>query len=297
MRRATAGLTDNVPRWGERQLFAGVVAVTAATSGVLAASDPLPAALAVLLAITVTAVVPLGFDGFVGLLVGLLSSTVLVLAKQLAGAWTPESFGRSLLTTAALLLSGWAAGRLGKRLRALPGRPGRAEDVAVFGSLGLVDGAAATARLEEETSRAARHSRPLSVLLMRTSITDPALDPASAAAALRVAARHLEAALRLTDVPFALSPELVGAILTETGPEGAWEVAGSLLETAADAGFTHRTGRERIRLGEHADIATGIASMPVDGRDAKSLLSAALASLGEDVGAVADRPSLPSGLP
>lgn len=281
MAPVTADSTDGLSRWGERQLLAGVSTVAAVTAGVLAASDPLPAALAVLLAVVVTVVVPLGFDGFVGLLVGLLASSGLVVAKQLTGSWTPEAFGRSLLTTGALLLAGWAAGRLGKRLRAMGGRPPTTEDVAMFGSMGLVDAAAATARLEEEAMRAVRHGRPLSVLLMRTTATDDALDPASTAAALRVAARHLEAALRRTDVPFALSPEVVGAILPETGPEGAWEVAGSVVESAVDSSFTHRARRERVRLGEHTDIAAGIASVPIDGRDAESLLSAALASLGD----------------
>lgn len=283
MTRRTTGSTEARPRWGEQHALAGLALVTAAAAGLLGAADPALTAAAVLVAVSAAALIPLAFDGFVGLLVGLLAAAGLAAAKQLTGTWTVESFWRSLLTTLLLLLLGWAAGRVGKRLSAGERAVPRTADVAAFGSLGLVQEAAAVARLEEEAARAERHHRPLSLLLLQTRVTDDELDQASLDAAQRVAARQLEAALRLTDVPFALSPDLVGAILTETGEEGAWEVAGSILERAADATFTDRARRTRLRLGDHADLAAGIASAPEDGRGARQLLAAALASLGASV--------------
>ena len=293
MTRTTTGWTDaSSPRWGEQHAIAALALVAAAVAGLLAAADPAAAAVAVLVAVVVTAVLPLGYDGFMGLLVGLLAAAGLVGAKQLAGAWTPASFWRSLLTTLLLLLLGWAAGRLGKRLRAGGRAAPASQDVAAFGSLGLVHEAAALARLEEEATRAERHRRPLSLLLVRTSVIDSSIDPPSAAAAQRVTARQLEAALRLTDVPFALSPDVIGAILPETAEDGAWEVVGSVLERAADATFTDRARRMRLRLGDHAELAAGIASAPGDGREAGQLLAAALASLdaGLPAGTPDDRP-------
>ncbi|MFC5380882.1 hypothetical protein [Aquipuribacter nitratireducens] len=282
MRHQTAGSTEPRRRrpWGERQAFAAVALVTAAVVGALTVGDPAVPATATLVAVAVCAVVPVAADGLVGLLVGLLSAAALVVVRQWTGAWTPESFGRSLATTVLLLLLGWAVGRLGKRLRGSSRPEPSLAQAAAFGSMGLVTEVVAEARLEEEALRAQRHRRVLSVMLVRTSVVDGSADRADAAQ--RVAARHVEAALRRTDVPFALAPDLVGAILPETPAEGAWQVAGSLLERVADTTFTDRDERSRQRLGDHATVAVGIATLPDDGADARTLLAAALRSLGGD---------------
>jgi hypothetical protein len=238
------------------------------------------------LAVVLAGIVPLAFDGLVGLLVGLLAAAGLAGAKQLLGTWTFASFDRSLLTTVLLLLLGWAAGRLGKRLRArVQNSPARRNQEAMaFGSLGLIPEVAALARLEEEVERAMRHGRPLSVIVVRTTLMDSTLDEDTASGARRVAARQFESALRRTDVPFALAADLLGAVLVETSDAGAWEVAAIVLERAAEAGFADRGRRGRLTLREYAELSAGISSLPDDGTDAQSLLDAAIAALDSPAG-------------
>lgn len=288
MTRAIPGSTDEPevePSWTESHSIAATAIAAAAVAGLVSAADPVPVRIAVLVAVVVAALVPLPFDGLVGLLVGLLAASALAGTKQLLDAWTFDSFGRSLLTTGLLLLVGWASGRLGKRLRTRGRVPvaARSRDVTAFGSLGLIPEAAALARLEEEVERATRHGRPLSLVLLRTTLTDSTLDEDAAAGARRVAARQFESALRRTDVPFALAADLMGAILVETSAGGAWEVAAYVLEQAATAGFADRGRRGRLTLAEYADLSAGIASLPDDGRHAQALLDVALAALDAQV--------------
>jgi GGDEF domain-containing protein len=259
--------------------------VAAAVAGLVSAADPSPTRVAVLLAVVVAATLPLAFDGLVGVLVGLLAAAGLAGAKQLLGTWTFASFGRSLLTSLLLILLGWSTGRLGKRLRARANTAPahRDQDAMAFGSLGLIPEAAALARLDEEVDRATRHRRPLSVILVRTTLTDATLDEDTASRARRVAARQFEGALRRTDVPFALAADMLGAVLVETNSDGAWEVAANVLERAGAVGFADRGRRHRLTLQEYAELSAGIASLPEDGTEAQDLLSVALAALDAQV--------------
>ncbi len=105
-----------------------------------------------------------------------------------------------------------------------------------------------------------------------------ALDAAARDSAKRSVARLLETLLRETDVPFALSPSELGAILPETSGTDAWDVVSPVLDAATHATFTVREQGERRSLAEVAEIRTGLASLTDRFYDASALLAAARTS-------------------
>ncbi len=109
--------------------------------------------------------------------------------------------------------------------------------------------------------RARSHGRPLSVVVIRVTITDPALDANARNAAQRAVARLVESMLRDTDVPFASPPDEFGAILPETDGATAWEVLGPVLDAAARAAFTVREQDERRNLVDCAELHLGLATL------------------------------------
>jgi GGDEF domain-containing protein len=94
-------------------------------------------------------------------------------------------------------------------------------------------------------------------------------------AAHRAVARLVETLLRDTDVPFALGPNELGAILPETSAAGAWDVVGPVLDAATRAAFTVRQQDERRSLVECAELSAGLAVMTDQLTDGRALLEIA----------------------
>ncbi|MCV2490905.1 hypothetical protein OF117_16240 [Geodermatophilus sp. YIM 151500] len=251
--------------------------VVAALAGGVAVAAPGPYPLIGVSAVVVTALGALFLDALGGLVLGIGIAAAVVLGRRLTDQWTPESFPTSLVLVISLMALGWLVGMVAA---ALHGRRGEESDddgavVPAYGSLGLLTAEVATARLEDEVARARGHHRPLAVVVIAVSLTDDDLDRTARTAAHRAVARLVETLLRDTDVPFALGPDELGAILPETDAASAWEVVGPVLDAATRAAFTVRQTDERHNLVECAELSAGLAVMSDRLTDAGALLEAA----------------------
>lgn len=136
---------------------------------------------------------------------------------------------------------------------------------------GLPNRRALDERLQAEIHRSARFNHPLSVGLIDIddfkSINDQ-LGHQAGDAVLRQFSEALERELRSIDVVGRFGGEEFLMILPETASEGAWIAADRLL----------RSIREQSRIdglpGRAVTASIGLASFPVDGRSAKTLLAA-----------------------
>jgi GGDEF domain-containing protein len=137
----------------------------------------------------------------------------------------------------------------------------------------------ALVRLEEEVVRAGVYDRPLSVMLVDINLLDRDIDAASRDEVARGVARLTESLLRETDVPFALSPQRVGAILPETGSVAATIAIGRVLEAIGTATYTDRRVRSRRPVASVAGVQAVAVSLSDAYRTARELLDAATASV------------------
>lgn len=276
MRRLISGWTDeHVP--------VALALAVAPVGGAVSMALPAPYSLVGVGATIVTALGALFLDGFGGLVVGVAAAAALILGMRLGGAWTPQSFPTSLTLVLSLVVLGWLAGLVSGGIRERRERDRSPDGAApAYGSLGLLTAEVAEDRLEEEVLRARRHHRPLTVVVIEACITDKGLPPAARDAAYRTVARLVESELRDTDVPFALGPEEVGAILPETDVAAAWEVVGPILDAATRATFAVREHDERRELVDSAELHVGLAGMSDQLPDAATLLAAARASARAD---------------
>lgn len=230
-------------------------------------------------AVAAVAVISLVTDAVGGLVVGLAAAAAVIGARRIFGPWGSDVFWSSFVQTAALLATGVASGVAGAALRHVGGADGgRAASLApepVFGSLGLLDGDMALARLEEEIERAVRHGRPLTLALFEVEVVDDALDGDGRRAALRAVARALEGRLGDQDVPFATAADRLGAILPETDVLAALERVGSVLDAVTRAQFTVRTDGSLHALADAARVHVGLADLDRRTGDGAALLDAA----------------------
>ncbi len=269
--------------WTDRHVAVALALAAAAAMGAVAMAEPAPYDVVVGVLLLLAAAAGLSTDPFGGIVSGLAAAAVAVAAKQLGGAWSPSSFATSVVTTLGLLVLGWVCGLAGGRLRTRrgdsPADPGAAGSSPAFGSLGLLTAEYALPRLEDEMARARRHGRPLAVLLVRMYVTDDSLDDRARRAARRSVARLLESLLRETDVPFALTPEEIGAILPETDTVAAWDIAGPVIEAASHASFTDRETGDRRGLADSVELHASLVALTDDLSRAEDLLRAARAAL------------------
>ncbi len=262
--------------WTERHLRVGLALAVAVTAGAIATAEPAPFPIVSAVIVVATAAAALCFDGFGGIVVGIAGAAAAIAAKQWGGAWTERGFAVSLALTLALVTLGWLVGMVSSDLHGrLAGSAPDDAKGAAYGSLGLLTTDMALARLDEEVLRARHHRRPLTVAVLRLSITDETLDAAARDSAERSAARLVETLLRDSDVPFAIGPDEFGAILPETNRAGAWGVLGPVLDAAGRAAFTVREAAERRNLADCAELHAGLVSLNDRFADADSLLEAA----------------------
>lgn len=277
-RRVTRGWTD---------VHAGVAlcATLAAVAGLLGGLESGPMRLMVLGVAVVCVVVGLYFDGFAGVVIGLLAGTAAVVVKRYAGVWNREQFLLATAIAAGFLVLGWSAGLVGTRLRELvrASEMPRAEVRPAFGSLGLLAEERARPRLDDEITRARAHKRALGVLIIHVRVTNPDLDAAARQAVRRALARLVESLLRHTDVPFALQPDEFGAILPETDQVRGWGVVGPLVEAAGRSTFTDRDSGTRRSIADCAELYAALTFLTDDIADADEMIARARSSVEEQV--------------
>ena len=262
--------------WTEQHVPVALALVVASLTGAVAMAVAAPYASYGLAAVVLTALGALFLDAFGGLVLGFMAAAAVVLALRLSDQWTAASFATDLALVLGLVATGWLAGMVSAGIHAR--RVGEDEGGGTrpaYGSLGLVTAEVAESRLEEEVMRARSHGRPLSVVVIRVAISDPALDGNARAAAQRAVARLVESMLRDTDVPFANPPDEFGAILPETDGATAWEVLGPVLDAATRAAFTVREQDERRSLVDCAELHVGLATLGEQTGEAAAVLEAA----------------------
>ncbi len=245
-------------------------------------------------AVAGTAVASLAFDAFGGIVAGLAAAAALIAARRIAGTWDADAFALSLAETLVLILAGATSGLAGAALR----RPADGEEAAstvlapVFGSLGLLPHDIAMLRLEEEVERARAHRRPLTLVIVRSEIADQSLDADARKQALRAVARILESRLHERDVPFAISPERLGAILPEATAADGWARVGAVVAAIADASFMSRATGTRSPVADAVHLNVGLAELVGPGKfSADALLDAAIADLGQHLEAREPEPT------
>lgn len=270
--------------WTEQHVPVALALVVAALGGAVATTEPAPYSFLGLGALVATVVGALFLDAFGGLVLGVAAAAAVVLGMRLGDRWTPETFPTALALVLSLVTLGWLVGMVSAGVHAR--REGDAAHSSAatpaYGSLGLLTADVAHARLEEEVTRARSHGRPLSLVVIRVSLTDQALDPSARGAAQRAVARLVESMLRETDVPFALGPGEFGAILPETDAAAAWDVVGPVLDAATRAAFTVREQDERRSLVDCAELHVGLTALGDQPSPAGDLLEAARRSASAD---------------
>ena len=261
--------------WTDQHVAVAGAAVTASITGAVAGLGEDPYVLWGIVALTLTILGALSTDTFGGLVSGFVGAAVVVAARQVAGDWTREIFGLALALSVCLVVVGWMTGFASTRLRAVRGAPasGASDTEPAFGSLGLLPPPLALVRLDEEVSRAQRHGRPLTVVLLRTEVTDPALSAAARSGLYRTVARLVESLVPETAVPFALAPDQVGAILPETDVTAAWELLGPVVDTADHASFAVRDQEERRSVSDCAELLAGMVPLSEEHPDADSIVA------------------------
>jgi hypothetical protein len=271
------------PTWGwtEAHSSVAVAAVIAFAGSATALIEGGNQAAIVVAAFVIAFLFALTWDSYAGLLVGLGTAALLIFVRQLTGAWTPASFLPAALETAALIATGWSAGRAGRLLRdAGAARAAPANDSGgVFGSLGMLPADLALVRLEEETARAATYRRPLSLMLLDVRVVGGDLDASGAEEAFRAAARVTETTLRELDVPFQFEPHRIGAIFPETDLNTATIASGRILEALVSAHFTDRASGRRRPLGEAVAARMAVVTLGPQLATASELLDGAIAAL------------------
>jgi hypothetical protein len=263
-----------------RVAVAGLVALVGAGAGL---SEGGPQSILVIGALAAAFVLGLAWDGWIGIVTGLAVATVLILARDLTGTWLAQHFVPAAVETIAVIATGWTAGRAGQLLtNDEAGYAGEQVDRdGVFGSLGMLPPDLALIRLEEEVARASLYRRPLSLVVVQTDLVGADLDEDARRDVFRGAARLTESLLRVSDVPFAFSPDRIGAILPETDHLAAAVAAARILEAAATSTFTDRQTKNRRPIADVASLHFSTVSFGPDYPTAGELLDGALAGLAQ----------------
>lgn len=270
-----------IPGWTDRHSLVALPAVLALVAAAAGVAEGRIEGLLLVGAAAAVFAIGLAGDAWVGLIVGLGAAALVIFVRQAAGSWVPGAFALAAVESAALIGTGWAAGRAGSGLRVARafGTHDGDEAGAVFGSIGMLPADLALVRLEEEVSRARSYRRPLSVAILAVETVDPELDADGRNEVFRAVARVAETMLREMDVPFLFAANRIGAILPETGGVAAAIATSRILEAVSTGGFIHRRRNQRQSLAGAVAVRLAVVSLTPSVRTAGDLLDRAIAAL------------------
>ncbi len=266
------------PVWTRRHFRTVPLLAALTIGGVAVGGEPLFVGLGVGALLIVTAAVAVGFDAFIGVVIGLFAAALLVVGKQVAGVWRPEWFGTSTAEVLSLLLVGGAAGALGAVLRPVGREPETEHSVEsrAAGALDLLPRHLGELRIEEELDRAHRYDRPLAMFRIQIYPHESAaLDPAMQEALVRAVARTVESLIRIIDIPYADETTSLVVVQPETTFEDGLAFVARLADAVSTASFAVRSAGSRFPVREHATIRIGIVAYPDHGDTRAALLTAA----------------------
>jgi hypothetical protein len=219
-----------------------------------------------------------------GLLVLVVCSTTIII-KQSIGAWTAGNLNFNLLEVFLMAGTFILVGRFNdtlqvyfkefdeakKRLKILD-----LEDT----SVGLIRSAIGLLRLKEESERAIRFKRPLTFILILVTILPEWNDERQAV--MRSIATTVKDTTRMLDIPFILSENKIGLILTNTEINGTNTVIGNIQQKLLASRVITRSGTT-LALQKAVQIRIGYAVFLGAGEKAIDLLDAAERSLQRNV--------------
>jgi hypothetical protein len=269
--------------WTEFRVRFALAGAILLAAGVLVGIEHGTARIALLVLAVAVTVASLHLDAFIGVVVGLGAAAVLVGVKRWTGEWVPEALPLVAAEVSTLIVLAWVAGLLGDHLRVslrMLSRPAPGSFVPAHSSLGLLDEAPARFRLDEELQRRSRSGEPLALMLLAVDVAVDDLDDDAVLGARRAVARHVETLLRPTDVPFALSADVMGAILPATDPVDAWVLLGPLVDSAGHATFADRASGGRRIVSDCLDLHVCLVHADDETTDGRALLDHALRELG-----------------
>jgi GGDEF domain-containing protein len=217
--------------------------------GLLAGQDVPRVALVAAVATLLTAAGAAAVDGLVGIVIGLVGAVAVTAAHRTWGGWELVDVIQVVL----LVALGWSAGVTGafarRTARHLATPPHGAVSPSLH-SLGLLDAASARLRIDEELRRRRGTDRPLTVVLVRVEQRGGSVDEQVRRAVTKAVARAVESSTRDTDVPFALTDDVLGVILPDTDEGHAWRLLGALVQDTLETSFAHRADGQRVPLRE-----------------------------------------------
>lgn len=236
-------------RWRSSEAAAYLVTTSAAVLalGLLTGRDTPPVTLVVALVTLLCGTLAALLDGLLGMFVGLVAAVVVVAAHREWGSWAPTDVAQVV----PVVVLGWSAGMTGAFVRRTArhlATPPHGSVTPSLHTLGLLDAASARVRIDEELRRVHGTDRPLTVVLARVEHLEAGpVDDARRRGVTKAVARVVEASSRDTDIPFALTGDVLGVILPDTDEGAAWRVLGRLVEDTLAASFADReTGGRRV---------------------------------------------------
>lgn len=250
------------PVWTDTTVRLIGCAVALIGAGLLAGADTPTVAITCAVAAVACCLLAVRFDAFIGLAVGVLAAAAPVIVRMLTGGWGDATPTLVAAQTLALVALGWLAGSLGGRLRAAIASTDTDQSgsyAAVHNSLGLLGNDQAMTRLDEEIARSRGAHTPLCLLLVRFDLEDDNLSSETQLAVQRAVARIVESGVADYDVPFAMSENVVGAIMPGTTDDQAWRTVVPLIDRLTRVTFADRDTGERRRAVDCGRVSTGLA--------------------------------------
>jgi hypothetical protein len=277
--RATSQSRSSTSSTRLRARVLACLAVVVGGSLATAAAEPIWFAVAVALLLFTVMVAALELGLAAGSLAALASAAASVALMRLAGTWEPAAYVPLVLMVASFALTALAAAAVRGALEGMEHGRAPGPGAPANGSLGLLAGASAEARLDEEVERAAYADSPLTVVWMRTRLLDAEMSQPDRGRVMRVASRTIESVLEVVHLPVAYSDADIVGILTETDERAAERFIERIRRSSASATLLVGTERSRRRFSDLAAIDVGLAAYPGAGDSGAALLEAARAAI------------------
>lgn len=196
-----------------------------------------------------------------GRLFGLFWISLSIATKQFVGAWSEHNLLFNITETVLMVITYLVVGTYHDRVKTHFQEYGEAkqklklldlEDVTV----GLIRPSIGLLRVQEESERALRFGKPMSLVLI---LAIPASNNGSAIsreAVMRSIAIAVKSATRTLDIPFLVNEEKIALILTDTEINGANKVINNIQRRLIDSRIITTDGRSEP-LHQHARIRNG----------------------------------------